>query len=27
MHRAERAHAVAIHNERVIRDMEERSRG
>ena len=25
--RAERAHAVAMHNERVIREMEERSRG
>jgi len=25
--RAERAHAVALHNERVIREMEERSRG
>jgi hypothetical protein len=25
--KAERAHAVAMHNERVIREMEERSRG
>ena len=25
--KAERAHAVALHNERVIREMEERSRG
>lgn len=27
MHRAERAHAVAMHNERVIIEMENRSRG
>jgi hypothetical protein len=27
MHRAERAHAVAMHNERVILEMENRPRG